>query len=111
MRIIEGWLERKRLFDFAQDVHMAMVSADVGKGKTLLLSILAKNLPHGIKKVGFVSNVPDAKLLSYNDLNFDEPIPEMENYNIPKYYFVDEVNFLIEGTSFIENRIYHKGVA
>jgi hypothetical protein len=90
---------------------MAMVSADVGKGKTLLLSILARHLPHGIKKVGFVSNVPDAKLLSYNDLNFDEPVPEIETYNIPKYYFGDEMNFLIEGTSFIENRIYHKGVA
>lgn len=90
---------------------MAMVSADVGRGKTLLLSILAREMPHGIKKVGFVSNVPDAQLLSYSDLNFDLPVPKIESYRIPKYYFVDELNFLIEGTSVYENRKYHKGFA
>jgi hypothetical protein len=90
---------------------MAMISADVGQGKTLLLSILARHMPHGIKKMGFVSNVPDAQLLSYNDINFDEPISEIENYRIPKYYFIDELNFTIEGVNFTENKLYHKGVA
>ncbi|CAG8467745.1 19074_t:CDS:2 [Racocetra fulgida] len=61
------------------------------------LIILARHLPYGIKKMGFVSNVPDAQLLSYNDINFEEPISEMENYRIPKYYFIDELNFTVEG--------------
>jgi hypothetical protein len=60
-------------------VHLAIVSADIGKGKTLLLSILARELAQGIKKVGFLSNVPDAELLSYNDINFFEPIKKREN--------------------------------
>jgi len=59
---------------------MAIVSADIGKGKTLLLGILARSLPHGIKKLGYVSNVPDAELLSYNDINFDEEIKARENF-------------------------------
>lgn len=111
LRLLAGWWERKKLIKFAEGVHMAMVSADVGRGKTLLLSILARHLPYGIKKMGFVSNVPDAQLLSYNDINFEEPISEMENYRIPKYYFIDELNFTVEGVNHIENKIYHKGVA
>jgi hypothetical protein len=90
---------------------MAVISADVGQGKTLLLSILARHLPRGIKKLGFVSNIPDAELISYNDINFDEPIPEMDNYRIPKYYFLDETNFYIDGVNFTKNRLYHQGVA
>jgi hypothetical protein len=90
---------------------MAVVSADVGKGKTLLLSLLANSLPHGIKKVGFVSNVANAQLLSYNDINFHEPIPQKENYRLNKYFFLDETNFWIEGVEYHKNRVYHKGVA
>jgi len=111
IRYLEAWLERKKFVEFAKGVHMALVSADVGRGKTLLMSILANSITRGIKKVGFISNVPDAQMLSYNDLNFDEPVPEMEIYRIPKYYFVDELNFMIEGTNFNENKIVHKGVS
>jgi hypothetical protein len=104
-------MQRKRMIDFAQGVNMAVVSADVGRGKTLLLSILARNLSHGIKKMGFVSNVPDAELLSYKDISFDEPTSEMNNYRLPKYYFLDETNFYIDGVEFYKNRLYHRGVA
>ena len=90
---------------------MAVVIGDVGKGKTLLLSILANSMPQGIKKVGFVSNVPDAELLSYNDINIHEAIPKKDNYRLNKYYFLDETNFWIEGVEHTKNKIYHKGVA
>lgn len=110
-KLYEAYLQRKKLLEFAEGVNMAIISSQVGKGKTLLLSILARHLPIGIKKVGFVSNVPDAELLSYNDINFDEPISKMDSFRIPKYFFLDETNFYIDGVEVYKNRIYHRGAA
>jgi hypothetical protein len=85
---------------------MAVIQANIGKGKTLLMSILARSLPHGIKKVGFVSNVPEAELLSYADINFQEKVPEKETYRINKYFFLDETNFYIDGVNVRANRTF-----
>lgn len=104
--------DRKRLFEFAETVHMAVVSADVGMGKTLLFSILADNLGKGCKKkISFVSNARGCELLSYKDLNWYEKIPRSESYRIPKYFFLDETNFYMDGVEYQNNRKYHKGVA
>jgi hypothetical protein len=111
LKLIIAQMERKKFIEFSKGVHMAVVSADVGKGKTLLLSILARSIKRSIKKIGFVSNVADAQLVGYNDINFEEPIPEKETYRLPKHYFLDEMNFMIEGVNFRENQLYHKGVA
>ena len=106
-----SYWQRKKLIEFAQGVHAAVIQADIGKGKTLLLSILARHLPRGIKKVGFVSNIPDAQLLSYSDINFQEKISLKDTYRIPKYFFLDETNFWIDGVQVRANREYHDGVA
>jgi hypothetical protein len=108
---LAAFWQRRKLINFAQGVHAAVIQADIGKGKTLLLSILARHLPRGIKKVGFVSNVPDARLLSYEDINFQEKVPLKDTYRIPKYFFLDETNFWIEGVQVRANREYHDGVA
>jgi len=62
-------------------------------GKTLLMSVLARLLPRGIKKVGFVSNIPDAEMISYADIDFRSKVPKKDTFRIRKYFFIDETNF------------------
>ncbi|CAG8749633.1 5648_t:CDS:1, partial [Cetraspora pellucida] len=88
---------------------MGIIQADIGKGKTLLMAILARSMPYGIKKVGFVSNVPDCELLSYSDINFQEKVPRKDTFRIPKYFFLDETNYYIDGVNVAANRLYHEG--
>ncbi|KLL04749.1 MAG: hypothetical protein MRERV_12c006 [Mycoplasmataceae bacterium RV_VA103A] len=90
---------------------MGIIQADIGKGKTLLMAILARSMPYGIKKVGFVSNVPDCELLSYSDINFQEKVPRKDTFRIPKYFFLDETNYYIDGVNVAANRLYHEGVS
>ena len=98
------------MVEFAKTIHSAQVIASPGQGKTLLLSIIARGIKEGIKKTGFISNIPDANYITYNDLNLNEPTTEFENINIPKYFFLDEINLYVEGIAFAKNRKQHEGV-
>ncbi|WNE41201.1 MAG: hypothetical protein mread185_000658 [Mycoplasmataceae bacterium] len=108
---LAAYWQRRKLIEFAEGVHAAVIQADIGKGKTLLMSVLARHLPRGIKKVGFISNIPDAEMITYNDINFDEKVPKKDTFRIRKYFFIDETNFWIEGVNVKENRETHAGVA
>ena len=108
---LQAYWERKKLIEFAQKkVKAAVIQADIGMGKTLLMSVLARLLPRGIKKVGFVSNIPDAEMISYADIDFRSKVPKKDTFRIRKYFFIDETNFWIEGVNIKENREYHAGV-
>lgn len=109
-KVILAVIAREKMIEFAKTIHSAQVIGSPGSGKTLLLSVIARGITEGIKKTGFVSNIPDATFISYNDLNLNEAVPELENFNIPKYLFLDEINSYIEGIAFTANRKQHEGV-
>ena len=46
--LIKAFWDKKELIKFAEGVHAAVIQADIGRGKSLLLSILAYNLSTGI---------------------------------------------------------------
>lgn len=105
-------LERRKLLNFAEnEVHSAIILGDIGKGKTLLMSIICRGIRNGIKKTGFVNNIRDAELLSYSDINIYESKLLRDTYRIPKYYFMDEANLYIRGNDYKSARQYHKGVS
>ena len=109
---IVGLLERRKLINFAEnEVHSAIILGDIGKGKTLLMSIICRGIKNGIKKAGFVNNIRDAELLSYSDINLYEPKEIKDTYRVPKYYFLDEANLYIRGNDYKSARQYHKGVS
>lgn len=107
-----GMWQRHKLINFAEnDVHAAIIIGDIGRGKTLLMSILARGIKHGIKKVGFINNIRDAEPLSYSDINIHESKYVRDTYNMPKYFFLDEGNLYIKGNDFRRNRVIHAGVS
>ncbi|CAG8435207.1 5930_t:CDS:2 [Ambispora gerdemannii] len=58
----KSMIQRYKMIEFAEnDVNSAIIVGDIGRGKTLLMSIIARGIKHGVKKTGFVNNIRDAE--------------------------------------------------
>lgn len=103
--------ERERLIEFAEKAPSVIINAPPRMGKTLLLSVVCRGLPKGYtKKVGFASNIPDAKALSHNDFNWWGKVGKEASTDLVEYFFVDEINYIIKGNEHQKNTKYNMGV-